>query len=135
MFQIEYEVEEADIEPRYKHVHHAHSLCLLELCRLRLLDSVGYPNSSLLEQGINLVIVRIEAQYKREVKTGKVTIVCDEAHLEEKSFFVMQKILNQKGKVAVEARIEFKCMSSASKRAMEPPQAFIEAFLSGVENG
>jgi acyl-CoA thioesterase FadM len=63
------------------------------------------------------------------VKRGRVTVTCDDVTVEGKTLIIGQKILNERGKVAVEARIESVFMDMNTRRGMMPPEGFIEAFL------
>jgi YbgC/YbaW family acyl-CoA thioester hydrolase len=118
------------IDPVYEHVHHGRSLFLLERARLALLESMGMPNDALMARGQVLVITKVEASYKREVKGEFVTATCDEASLLGRGLVMRQRILNEKGKVAVEAVIESVFMDTNTKRGMWPPDDFLKAYRS-----
>ncbi len=118
------------IEPIYEHVHHGRSFFLLERARLALLESMGMPNEMLMGRGQVLVISKVEAAYKREVKGEVVTVTCDKASLAGRGLVIFQRILNEKGKVAVEAVIESVFMDTNTKRGMSPPDDFLKAYRS-----
>ena len=129
MFSIEKIIEGDWVTPVYDHVHHGRCFYLFEESRVALLDHIGCPYDKLLAQGQAIVIARVEADYKREVKAGKVTVTCEEPAIEGRNLILKQKILNERGKVAVEARIEMVFMDLQARRGMYPPDAFKEAFL------
>ncbi len=118
------------IEPIYEHVHHGRSFFLFERARLALLESMGMPNEALMGRGQVLVITKVEAAYKREVKGAFVTVTCDKAGLAGRGLVIHQRILNEKGKVAVEAVIESVFMDTNTKRGMWPPDDFLKAYRS-----
>jgi acyl-CoA thioesterase FadM len=97
------------------------------------LKAMGFPNDELLAAGKALVIAKAEASYLREVKKGMVTVTCEEMAIEGRILFVHQKILNSRGKIAVDARIESIFMDMNTRRAMDVPADFKAAFLSGAK--
>ncbi len=131
LFSLPHVIDASLIESRYRHVHHADALKLLEMARLKLLEHVGYPNDWFMERQLFLVISKISVVYKRELFAGPVTITCDSARLEGKALIIPQRILNDKGKVAVEAMAESMAMNGETKRAVPYP----EEFLLRISNG
>jgi len=129
MFSISVDLGDGWIEPVYEHVHHGRSFFLFEQARAAFLEAIGFPNDQLLKEGKVLVITKVEAEYKREVKRGRVTVTCESPVLEGRVLVVDQKILNERGKVAVEARIQSVFMDHTTRRGMNPPPEFVEAFL------
>lgn len=129
MFSIQVELDDAWVAPVYDHVHHGRCFFLLEHARVAYMAHIGFPNDVLLARGQAAVITAVAAQYKREVKRGKVTVTCEDVTVEGKTLIIGQKILNERGKVAVEARIESVFMDMNTRRGMMPPEGFIEAFL------
>jgi acyl-CoA thioesterase FadM len=90
---------------------------------------IGFPNDALLARRQAAVITAVAAQYKREVKRGRVTVTCENLKVDGKTLIIGQKILNERGKVAVEARIESVFMDMNTRRGIMPPEGFVEAFL------
>ena len=134
-FEVDYEIKDSELEQRYKHVHHASSLCFLELCRLRLMEHIGFPNEKLLSDGLFIVITNIDVTYKRELFAEKVKLVACEPNSEGKLISLRQQIEKENGKLAVDARIRMACMDGESKRAIAPPEDFLTAFTSLARNG
>ncbi len=133
MYTLDYEITDSEVEESYAHVHHATTLCILEKGRLSLLEHIGFPNESLIEQGIFLVLTRIDVQYKRELFAGPVQVTCENMRVEDKRFSLQQRILKQPaGKVAIEAMVEFVAMDGASKRAIRAPEELTQAFSAVV---
>jgi acyl-CoA thioesterase FadM len=56
-------------------------------------------------------------------------VTCEDLEVDGKTLIIGQKILNERGKVAVEARIESVFMDMDTRRGMLPPEGFVEAFL------
>jgi YbgC/YbaW family acyl-CoA thioester hydrolase len=129
MFSIQVELDDEWVAPVYEHVHHGRCFFLLEQARVAYMAHIGFPNDVLLARGHAAVITAVAAQYKREVKRGTVTVTCEDLAVEGKTLIIGQKILNERGKVAVEARIESVFMDMNTRRGMMPPEGFIEAFL------
>ena len=129
MFSIEVELNDEWVAPIYDHVHHGRCFYLLEQARVAYMAHIGFPNDVLLAQGQAAVITAVAAQYKREVKRGRVTVTCEDLEVDGKTLIIGQKILNERGKVAVEARIESVFMDMDTRRGMLPPEGFVEAFL------
>jgi len=131
MFSIQIELDDQWVAPVYEHVHHGRCFYLLEQARVAYMERIGFPNDVLLSRGQAAVITAVSAQYKREVKRGVVTVTCEDLELQGKTLVIGQKILNERGKVAVEARIESVFMDMTTRRAIAPPEGFAEAFLAG----
>lgn len=129
MVAIGIELDDDWITPVYDHVHHGRCFSLFEEARLELLRVIGFPNDQLLREGKVLVITKVSAEYKREVKRGLVQVTCDAVELRDRSLIIHQRILNQLGKVAVEATVESMFMNMTTRRGMHPPADFLEAFL------
>jgi len=134
MFELKVTVSEGDCEPHYNHVNHAHALTFLEKARLSFLEDMGFPNKGFMEKGLFFVIFAIEVRYKREILEGEIVVTCDEGWIEDRSVFVRQRIINDKGKVCLEATVESKFMSGESKRSVPPPADFAAAFIALVES-
>lgn len=129
MFSIELDIDDSWVTPVYDHVHHGRCFYAFEQARVALLEHIGFPNQELLDQGKVLVITAVSAQYKREVKQGRVTVTCERPSLEGRTIVLHQRLLNQRGKVAVEARIESAFMDMTTRRGMAPPEDFVRGFL------
>jgi YbgC/YbaW family acyl-CoA thioester hydrolase len=135
MVSIKVDIDDTWVEPVYEHVHHGRCLSLFEQARCALLEHIGFPNEALLQEGKVLVITSVQATYKREVKRGVATITCDRVDLDGRTLVIYQRLLNERGKVAVEARIESVFMDNATRRGMNPPDDFLEGFLQFRDRG
>lgn len=131
MFSIKIELGDDWVAPVYDHVHHGRCFYLLEEARVAYMQRIGFPNDVLLARGQAAVITAVSAQYKREVKRGVITVTCENLSVEGKTLIIGQKILNERGKVTVDARIESVFMDMSTRRGIAPPEGFIEAFLAG----
>jgi YbgC/YbaW family acyl-CoA thioester hydrolase len=134
MFSISVELGDGWIEPIYDHVHHGRCFSLLEQARLALLESVGVPNDKLLKEGRVLVITKVEAAYLREVKRGMVTVTCDRVEIEGRTIKIFQRILNERGKTAVEGVVSSMCMDIATRRGIALPEELCIALGSSNRN-
>jgi YbgC/YbaW family acyl-CoA thioester hydrolase len=132
MFEYKMIVEERHVQPVYDHVHHADALFFLEQARLAFLESMGFPREGFMEAGLFWVIAGIQVEYKREVKLGEIVVTCDEARIERKSLKIKQRILNARGKVAVEAEVTSMLLSKHTGRSAEIPQEFVQVVLQQV---
>lgn len=129
MLSINIDIDDNWITPVYEHVHHGRCFSLFEEARVELLRVIGFPNEQLLDEGKVLVITKVSAEYKREVKRGLVQVTCDRVELRDRVLIIHQRILNQIGKVAVQATVESMFMNKTTRRGMSPPEDFLRAFL------
>lgn len=129
-FQIPFNITDEWIESRYNHVHHGRVLSILEHARIELLKSIGMPNEMLLDRGDALVITRIEVQYKREVRVGAVTVTCEEPAIENREIVLKQRLLNDKGKELLVAKVHSMFLSTTLKKGIQVPDDFKLAFNS-----
>lgn len=128
MLSISVTIDDSWVEPVYEHVHHGRCFSLFERARLALLERIGFPNDALMAQGKVLVITNVQATYKREVKRGPVQVTCGHLEVRDRSLVIHQQIVNERGKVAVEAVVESMFMDIHSRRGMYPPEDFLAAF-------
>ena len=125
------EVTTEDVDAEYKHVHHARSLRFMELARLAYIESVGCPNESLIAQGVFIVIAEISVAYKRELFAGPIVVTCESPHIDGKAILIHQRIINERGKVCVEASFDLRLLCGATKRSVPPHPDFAARFLGG----
>ena len=128
MFEIECEVGQDLVSSAYRHVHHAALLRFLETARSRFHEEIGFPNEAFLAKQLFVVISGLKVAYKREVTAGKIRVTCEAPRIEGRLVIVDQRILNARGKVAVEAVVELQFLSGATRRAVPPPEDFARAF-------
>jgi YbgC/YbaW family acyl-CoA thioester hydrolase len=126
MFSIEMEIPPELVFPVYDHVHHGQAFSFLEKGRVALMEHLGVPYQGFLDRGLGLVIGSVQATYKRELKGGMITVTCDRLEVQGRSILIHQRILNSKGKVAVEAVIESIFMDIQARRGINPPEDFLE---------
>lgn len=106
MFVFEREIESADVVAEYDHVHHAKIVSLLEEGRLKLLESIGHSQDSLVQRGIFLVITDLKVKFLREIRSGLVKITCEQTKIEDKTISIEQRIISaERGKDLVKAEI------------------------------
>lgn len=128
MFSKSYTIDELWLDPVYKHVHHARALELLEMGRIAYLESIGCSYNMMLERGDALVIVSVDARYKRELKKGIVAVRCSQIEVVNRVIRIHQEIQNARGKTVMEASIELAFMNLKTRRATPPPDDFLFAI-------
>jgi acyl-CoA thioesterase FadM len=129
MFSITISIDEEWIAPVYDHVHHGRCLSLLEQARAAFIAELGFPNEELLQQGKVIVVTRVDMAYKREVKRGEVQATCDGVEFEDRVLRIRQRIVNNRGKTAVEGIVELMFMDMTTRRGMDIPEEFLQALL------
>lgn len=131
MFEVLYTIDPKDIfEEPVAHVHHADCLRYLEKARCDQLVKAGYSFERLLSEGILLVIASIKIDYLREILGPEIKVVNSQPRFEDKSIWIDQTAYNQRGKIAIKASVESKCMCLDSRRAVLAPQEFYDKLLS-----
>jgi YbgC/YbaW family acyl-CoA thioester hydrolase len=128
MISIAIETPREWVEPVYDHVHHSRCFFLFEQARTALLEKIGLPYDRYLQSGLAAVVGSVQAAYKRELKGGGLTVTCDGVERQGRSLVFIQRILNEKGKVAIDARIELVFMDLKLRRAVQPPAELLEAL-------
>ncbi len=129
MFSTSILVDDEWISPVYDHVHHGRILSLFELARLGWVESIGFPNDELMEQGKLLVVTGVSVSYKREVKRGTISVTCDRVRIDGKTMRIAQRIVNERNKVAVEAEVSLMFMDPDARRGAEIPDDFRRALV------
>jgi YbgC/YbaW family acyl-CoA thioester hydrolase len=127
-FETPIEITPDWIEPAYGHVHHGRALSLLEKARVGLLASIGCPNDEMLQRGLALVITEVRVRYKRELKLGMVKVTCEDGKLEGREVVLQQRVINERGKVVMEAEVRSALMHTETRRGIPFPAFFIEKF-------
>ena len=128
-FSTEIETNLADLDPVYHHVHHASIVEFLEQGRLRFLDAKEVPLSYWLEQGLLLVVTKIQVQYRSELSQGTYQVLCFNPEIHSRKIIIGQGISSLDGQIMVEAQVELMFMDAKSRKVISPPRRFIEAFL------
>jgi YbgC/YbaW family acyl-CoA thioester hydrolase len=128
-FSTEIEVTDAEVDPLYHHVHHASVVEFLELARLRLLESKGVPQNSWIDQGLLIVVTRLQVQFRGELHKGTYQVLCFLPEIHSRKILIGQGIASTDGQLAVEAQVELMFMDSNKRTVVSPPRRFIEAFL------
>ena len=116
-------------------MHHAKIIELLEQARLELLKAAGFPQEALFERDLWIVISRINIEYLREIKDEEYTITCEEFNLRRRVIVIKQRMINEKGKDAVEAVVECMCYRSELGRAVTPPEDLANALIETINAG
>lgn len=129
MFSIDFQVDPSWIAAEYDHVHHGRILSLFEQARADFVASIGFPNDELMRAGKVLVIVGVDAVYKREVKLGTVKVTCDSVEVVDRVIKIRQRILNERDKVAVEGTFSLMFMDATTRRGMKLPEDFERALV------
>ncbi len=131
MFNYEKEVPKNLLVAEYDHVHHAQIVYLLEEGRLRLLESVGYPQDELIKKGIFIVITGLSVRFLREVRGTRISITCENIEIDGRTIRMTQRLINlEKGKDLVLADIELMILDKTIGRAVVVPPYLAEALVS-----
>lgn len=133
MFSIKVVIDDGWIAPVYEHVHHGTCLSLLEQSRAAFVAAIGFPNEELLRQGKVIVVTRVDMSYKREVKRGEVLATCDSVACEGRTIRIHQRVINNRGKAAIEGVVELMFMDIETRRGMDIPADFLQALLGAQE--
>jgi acyl-CoA thioesterase FadM len=133
MFSITIPIDDEWIAPVYDHVHHGRCLSLLEQARAAFIEKLGFPNEQLLQQGKVIVVTRVDMMYKREVKRGEVQATCDGVEFEDRVLRIRQRLVNNRGKTAVEGVVELMFMDMTTRRGMDVPEDFRQVLLAAKE--
>lgn len=126
MFTLTEEITE--IDPIYHHLHHADVLKILERARISFVASIGYPVESFIERNQYLVIFEIGVKYLREVRLGQYQVTVEDCSISGKMLKCKQRIINSKGKDAVEATVSIMLLDGNLKRSVLPDSDFINSF-------
>lgn len=129
VFSIDIDVDDTWISPVYDHVHHGKLLSMFEQSREALVADIGFPNDAMLRDGKVLVITNVSVAYKREVQRGRFQVTCDSVVVDGRTIVISQRIVNSKGKTAVQGEISLMFMDGAKRRGMLPPTDFIAAIV------
>lgn len=128
MHSTQYEIKTGDLDPLYKHVHHAQILRLFERARIEMLEAIGCSYDSLMAEGFFLVLTSLKVDFKRELKAGLHTFVCRNGRVGKSRVMLDQQIFNSRGKLVVSALVELGFMSPLTRRAVGSPQRFLSCF-------
>ncbi len=128
MFEFVVEVRPEQLDVTYRHIHHAEALKFWEQARLAFLTSLGFPSESYMAMGLFWVIAGIEVRYKREIRAGSLRVTCEHGRIEGKSLILEQRIYNERGKLAVEGRVDCMLLARDTGRAAAIPNEFQQAL-------
>jgi YbgC/YbaW family acyl-CoA thioester hydrolase len=126
--EFNYTILASELDTEYQHLDHAASLKYLERARLDMLEKIGFPNRSFIEQNLYLVISKIEVRYLREVRAGTISVSCSQMRIDGKEIILKQTLTNEQGKKAIEAEFYLQFLSGVTKRGVLPPEDFCRAF-------
>ncbi len=126
--EFHYTISDSELDIQYQHLHHAASLKYLEQARLDMIEKIGFPNQSFIDQKLFLVITKIEVCYLREVRAGQISVTCSDMKIKNKYIILKQTLINELGKEAIEAVIYLQFLSGITKRSVLPPEDFTRAF-------
>lgn len=124
-----YQITDDHIESKYQHVHHATALHFLEQGRVDYLLSHGIEYHQNVENGLLMVIAKIEVTYRKELTKGEITVVCKNPTIRKQFVGLTQEILLPDNTVAVSAEVLSVFMDAKNRRSMPPSKEFVEKFL------
>lgn len=128
MYDVTLEIPKSALETTYRHVHHAHTLALLEKVRLSFMEHIGYPNEQLLSEGFFLVIASIDIRYKREIFEGRYRFTVEGISVQDKALLMSQRVINDRSKDCVVAKFDFRLVDGRLKRSVVLPAKLVGAL-------
>ena len=129
MHRHNFTVTKTELNAEYGHVHHAHILLFMEQARLSFLREIGFSAEKLMLSGIYPVIAAINIEYLREIVLGDYVVTCEDCKIEGRSIFIQQRIINEKGRIAVDSKVESMLFDKNVGRAVRPSPEFAKALL------
>lgn len=127
---------ETEIEVRYYEtdlmgiVHHSNYIRYFEYGRVKALDDVGLPMTSIEESGYMMPVVSVNLNYKTPSKFGdKLKIVTIIKELPKVTINIETIIYNQIGQEVCNGSVKLGFIYSDSRKVTRCPQNFINAFL------
>lgn len=104
MFSVEMKVRDYECDLQGV-VNNANYLHYFEHARHEFLDAMGINFAALAAEGLDLMVVRVEADYKRSLRSGdrfQVTVTVEQ--VSRLKFCFVQQIIREDGTVMVEGR-------------------------------
>lgn len=126
MHETTIRVRWGELDP-YHHVNHAAYLSYLEHARIEALESIGWGMEAIAATGHRVVVVRIDARFRRPAAGGDIlTVRTGLAGLRGASSTWHQTVLRD-GEVVLEADVTAAC-TGPDGRPARTPAAFQEAL-------
>lgn len=134
-YSISIEINQEALEPRYRHLHHAEIVKLLERARLSLLADAGFSEQRLISEGVLPVVRSVNLKFRSEVRSGIYQLSCDAVTVDRDLIFISQRI-SQDREVCVRGQVTSVFISAKTRRVIAPPPGFIDALARyGLEVG
>ncbi len=119
--QVEIIVRSTEIDVN-GHVNNAKYLEYLEWGREKWYEDAQLAYATFQNMGIHTVVVSIHINYRQECKQGDcLTVTCAPQSIGKSSYVFIQKILNQRKEMCVEATVSSVTVHTASRKSCEAP--------------
>lgn len=126
--EIKIEVRPTEIDA-LGHVNNAKYIEYLEWGREEWYNEAGIPFDELSAIGIATVLVRIEMNYRKEVRLGEKLYITTMPHSKGTSSYILkQEILNEKREVVADALVTGVTISLSKRKSVELPSVLAEHF-------
>lgn len=111
-------VKEADIDV-FEHMNYKRYIDHLEKARADWFIEIGLPYALMAEQGMAVVIVKLDMQYVKEARLGdSLTIKTTPQKIGTKSFSLKQVIYNEQEQVMTESICTFVMLNTVTRKGM-----------------
>ena len=126
MFEMEYKVIVSDINYG-GHLGNERALIIFQQTRMEWLNSIGFDEVYLGEEGKGLIQLESHVYYKKEIMLGEI-LKCGikEIILGKSNFDIVYEVINQKGEIAISGSTKMMAFDYKNKRATRIPKVFLE---------
>lgn len=126
MFQTEYKVTVSDINYG-GHLGNERALIIFQQTRMEWLNSIGYDEANLGEEGKGTIQLESHVYYLKEVLFGEI-LQCriTEINVVKNSFDIVYEVINQKGETAIKGSTKMMTFDYNKKRVVRIPKEFLE---------
>lgn len=126
MFEINYKVVVSDINYG-GHMGNERALIIFQQARMEWLNSIGFDEADLGEEGKGLIQLESHVYYKKEVVFGEILkCVIKEINPSKSSFEMVYEIINEKGETAINGSTKMMAFDYKNKRVTRIPKPFLE---------
>lgn len=134
MFEIDYKVIVSDINYG-GHLGNERALIIFQQTRMEWLNSIGFDEVYLGEEGKGLIQLESHVYYKKEIMLGEILkCVIKEIVVARSNFDIVYEIINQKGEIAISGSTKMMAFDYKNKRATRIPKVFLEKISTYMNN-
>lgn len=134
MFEMDYKVIVSDINYG-GHLGNERALIIFQQTRMEWLNSIGFDEVYLGEEGKGLIQLESHVYYKKEIMLGEILkCVIKEIVVARSNFDIVYEIINQKGEIAISGSTKMMAFDYKNKRATRIPKVFLEKISTYMNN-